>query len=72
MRATLRQNEAIDIAVLPHGVYLLTLQSGQESSEESGEESGEESSEESGEESGQESGQEQSQVQITRRLVIGF
>ena len=26
MRATLRQNEAVDIASLPQGVYLLTLQ----------------------------------------------
>ena len=30
LRTTLRQNQAIDLASLPQGVYLLTLQSGQE------------------------------------------
>ena len=38
LRTTLRQNEAIDLASLHQGVYLLTLQSGQESGHESGQE----------------------------------
>ena len=34
LRATLHQNQAIDLASLPQGVYLLTLQSGQENAQE--------------------------------------
>ena len=68
LRSTLHQDEAVDIAVLPTGVYLLTFQGGQES----GQESSQESSQESGQESSQESSQESGQERFTRRLVIGF
>ena len=38
LRATLHQNQAIDLTALPQGTYLLTLQSSQESGQESGQE----------------------------------
>ena len=42
LRATLHQNQAVDIAALPQGTYLLTLQSGQENAQEQSQEQSQE------------------------------
>ena len=42
LRTTLHQNQAIDLASLPQGVYLLTLQSGQENAQEQSQEQSQE------------------------------